>query len=227
MNVQLEFSKHADHYGHYNVIQKRVIEKLLADLRDQPGHILDLGCGSGALYKALTWKPEHFVGVDFAPRMLELHPKGKGIECVYGDFNDPGLFEHLQFVAFERVFSASALQWSEDLEAVFARIAYLNTPVSLAVFTAATFKTLFETAGLEPLLRNSDEVSALAKRYFNARTETVRYELSFDSIREMFRYIKRSGVSGRRNVLSYRETKRLMAEYPLGYLEFEVVFIRS
>ena len=227
MNVQLEFSKYADHYGSYNLIQQRVVEKLLADLREEPRKILDLGCGNGALYRALTWTPEYFVGVDFAPGMLELHPKAESIECIYGDFNDPTLFEHLQHLSFDRIFSASALQWSEDLEALFSHIASLHTPLSLAIFTGNTFKTLFETAGLTPLLRSSEEVSALAKRHFNARVEVVRYELAFDSTRDMFRYIKRSGVSGNRNLLSYKETKRLMHEYPLDCLEFEVIFIHS
>ena len=159
--------------------------------------------------------------------MLELHPKAENLECIYGDFNDPGLFEQLQFLTFDRIFSASALQWSKELERVFAHIAALHTPVSLAIFTSETFKTLFETAGITPLLRSRDEVIAMAERYFDARIETLHYELSFDSIREMFRYIKRSGVSGGRNVLTYKQVKRLMETYPLDYLEFEVVFIRS
>jgi malonyl-CoA O-methyltransferase len=41
----------------------------------------------------------------------------------------------------------------------------------------------------------------------------------------MFRYIKGSGVSGSRNLLSFKDMKRLMKEYPLNYLEFEVAFI--
>ena len=57
--------------------------------------------------------------------------------------------------------------------------------------------------------------------------EVIRYSLSFDSVRDMFRYIKRSGVSGNRNVLTYKGTKRLMETYPLDYLEFEVLFIRN
>ncbi len=228
MSVQVEFSKYADHYGLYNVIQQRVVAKLLADLDEEPKRILDLGCGSGALCRALPWAPEHFIGVDFAPGMLELHPKAENIECVYGDFNDPTLFEHLQHLELDRIFSASALQWSKDLEALFIRIASLHTPLSLAIFTGNTFKTLFETAGLKPLLRSSEEVTTLAKRHFHApRVEVVRYELAFDSTRDMFRYIKRSGVSGSRNVLSYKEMKHLMHSYPLHYLEFEVVFIHS
>ena len=43
----------------------------------------------------------------------------------------------------------------------------------------------------------------------------------------MFKYIKGSGVSGSRKVLDYKQSKRLFREYPLDYLEFEVVFIYS
>jgi malonyl-CoA O-methyltransferase len=228
MSVQTEFSRYADAYGDYNVIQKRVIRKLLDDIGDeQPQRILDLGCGNGTLYEALNWKPHHFIGIDFAPRMLELHPKAEHIECIYGDFNDPTLFEHLQFFEFDRIFSGSALQWSKDLARTFRMVASLDVPVSLALFTSNTFATLFKTAGLEPMLRSSDEIMTAARPYFGDMLEVVQYRLEFDSTREMFRYIKRSGVSGGRNVLSYKETKRLMEEYPLDYLEFEVLFIRT
>ena len=53
------------------------------------------------------------------------------------------------------------------------------------------------------------------------------YKLEFTSVREMFRYIKHSGVSGSRNLLSIKEMKQLMREYPINYLEFEVVFLYS
>ncbi len=228
MSVQTEFSRYAEEYGSYNVIQRRVVAKLLKDLGDErPRRILDLGCGNGVLCEALTWRPEHFLGVDFAPRMLELHPKGSNIECIYGDFNNPLLFEQLGYLAFDRIFSGSALQWSKDLDRTFAMIASLNAPVSLALFTANTFATLFKTAGITPLLRSAEEVAAAALPWFGDVAETVHYRLEFASTREMFRYIKRSGVSGGRNLLGYRETKRLMEHYPLDYLEFEIVFITT
>ena len=231
MKVQSEFSRYADQYGNYNIIQEKVVSKLLDDLHEHPRRILDLGCGKGALFSAIDWQIEHFVGVDFAPGMLELHPKEgdnvEVLECVYGDFNDAALFEQLSFSSFERIFSASALQWADDLETVFRNISSLKKPVSLAIFSGSTFKTLFETADVKPLLRSSEEVTDLAKRYFNAEVETVQYKLAFESVREMFRYIKRSGVSGNRNLLGYKEMKKLMNSYPLDYLEFEVIFIRS
>ena len=231
MKVQREFSKYAEDYGNYNIIQEQVVSKLISDLISKPEHILDLGCGEGALFNAIDWPVDHFVGVDFAHRMLELHPKeapnAELVECIYGDFNDPLLFETLSFYEFERIFSASALQWADNLDGVFKNIRSLHRPLSLAIFSGSTFKTLFETAGIEPLLRSGAEVKALAEQYFDANIEIVEYQLSFDSVREMFRYIKRSGVSGNRNLLGYKEMRHLMQVYPLDYLEFEVVFIQN
>ncbi len=91
--------------------------------------------------------------------------------------------------------------------------------------TFGVSKTLsFISSAKRPVETSVDRVS---HAYFNAVFEIVQYKLEFDSTREMFRYIKKSGVSGSRNVLDYKETKKLMKEYPLNYLEFEVAFIRS
>jgi malonyl-CoA O-methyltransferase len=225
MKISVEFSKHAMEYNSYNIIQNRVITKLLNDLSVEPQYILDLGCGSGALCQAIKWKYKHFTGVDFAPGMLELHPKSNKIEAIYGDFNDVSLFDTLQTCKFDHIFSASALQWSENLEELLKSISLLNTPVSLAIFTSGTFKTLNQIAGLKPLLRDKEEIKRLSELYFNAKYEVVSYKLDFESVREMFRYIKRSGVSGSRNLMSFKDMKRLMKEYPLNYLEFEVAYI--
>ena len=227
MKVSSEFSKHASQYGSYNLIQNKVIKKLLKKVKSKPKNILDLGCGSGALYNSIIWKYEHFTGVDFAPGMLELHPKAQNCECIYGDFNDMTLFENLLTYEYDYIFSASALQWADDLDTVFKNIKSLDAPVALAIFSANTFKTLNETASLKPLLRTADEIDELQKKYFNAEFEVVEYKLEFESTREMFKYIKNSGVSGSRKVLDYKQTKKLMQDYPLNYLEFEVVFIHS
>ena len=227
MKISSEFSKNAKDYNSYNIIQDEVIRKLLSDLEHKPKKILDLGCGSGALCKKIDWNYNHFIGVDFAAGMLELHPKSKKIECINGDFNDEKLFENLLAYQYEHVFSASALQWAENLEDVFKNIKLLNAPVSLAIFTSGTFTTLNKTASLEPLLRTSKTIKNLSDKYFNANFEVIQYKLEFDSVRDMFRYIKKSGVSGSRNVLDYKQTKKLMKEYPLNHLEFEVAFITS
>ncbi len=227
MKISSEFSKHAHSYAFYNEIQDKVANKLLSTLLYKPKKILDLGCGDGSLCKKIDWNYKHFTGVDFAPKMLELHPKSKRIECVYGDFNDKMLFENLLTYDYDYVFSSSALQWADNLEAVFRNIQLLNVPIALAIFTSNTFKTLNETASLKSFLKSADEIYELQKRYFDANFEIVKYKLEFTSTREMFRYIKKSGVSGSRGVLNYKQTKYLFDNYPLNYLEFEVVFITS
>ncbi len=227
MKISSEFSKHALSYASLNTIQTQVVHKLLASVKSKPQYILDLGCGSGAICKSIDWHYEKFTGIDFAKGMLELHPKSENIETFYGDFNDKTLFEQLQTQQYDYIFSASALQWAEDLEKVFQGIRTLNAPIALAIFTANTFKTLNTTASLQSLLQSSKEIQKLQEKYFDADFEVVHYTMEFASVREMFQYIKRSGVSGSRKVLNFKETKRLMQEYPLSYLEFEVAFITS
>ncbi len=227
MKISSEFSKYALDYNSYNVIQKRVIDKLLGHIKYKPKKILDLGCGSGNLCSAIDWDYEYFTGVDFAKGMLELHPKSQKIELIYADFNDEALFNSKLTYIYDFIFSASALQWADDLEKVFSRIKKLNAPVALAIFTSNTFKTINQTASIDSILRSADEVRELGKKYFDAKSEVVNYKLEFESTRDMFRYIKKSGVSGSRKILNYKESKRLLREYPLTYLEFEVTFIYS
>lgn len=227
MNISHEFSRFAEAYATYDDIQRQVARRLMEQLPDRPRRILDLGCGRGALYQLIDWQIEHFIGVDFAPRMLELHPKATNVECIFGDFNNPALYEHLQMIGFDRIFSASALQWSDDLAGALRLIRTLNAPVSLAIFTSGTFATLLKTAGVPPLLRSADVVEATVRTYFSAPMECVRYQIHFENTRQMLRYIKHSGVSGNRNLLTLTQTRRLMQAYPLDYLEFEVFFIHQ
>lgn len=226
-NAYHEFSRFAAEYGSRNIIQRLVAQKLIAATADQPKRILDLGCGNGTLYSLINWEVEHFVGVDFSDAMLSHHPVSPNVELILGDFNNSSLFERLSGEHVDRLYSASALQWAEDLESVIGSLASLNTPMSLAIFTAGTFKTLHECAGVSPLLRSADEVMAIAEKYVDARFEVLHYTLEFDSVREMFRYIKRSGVSGGRKILDYRTTKKLVETYPLSYLEFEILLIQT
>lgn len=227
MKVAQEFSRYASQYENYNVIQNRVVKKLIADMHEQPRHILDLGCGSGAVYNEIQWELESFIGIDFSQGMLARHPQAEHVTCKHGDFNHSELFESLKRDTFDHIISASALQWSVDLDQVFHSLSKFQVPLSLAIFTCKTFETLYKTAKLEPLLRCSDAIVSSAKQCFDAEYELVSYTLEFESKRDLFRYIKRSGVSGNRRVLDYKQTRKLMQEYPHTNLEFEVLFIHS
>jgi malonyl-CoA O-methyltransferase len=227
MKIQQSFSQNAYAYDQVNVIQKRVLKRLLEKIDEKPSSLLDIGCGSGGVYRAVDWDLKCFVGMDFAQGMLDLHPRGEHITLLLKDFNDASAFEALSGFRFDRVISSSALQWAEDLDATLARIAALGAPVSLSIFTSDTFKTLYQTAGLPPLLRSREVVTALLEKHFDGEIEVVNHTLVFESVREMFRYMKRSGVGAGRNLLGYREMKKIMETYPLDHLEYEIVLLHQ
>jgi malonyl-CoA O-methyltransferase len=158
--------------------------------------------------------------------MLSLHPKSNNIQTVCSDFNN-NTFEEYEDKEFSILISASALQWSTDLSAVLNSISRLASNHYFAFFTSKTFSTLHKIADVQSPIYSKRNIIESLNNYTIDSIEEVEYHLSFDSVLEMFRYIKRSGVSGGAGVLSYKEMKSIMKNYPLDYLEFEVVFIKA
>jgi malonyl-CoA O-methyltransferase len=191
----------------------------------QGKRILDLGAGSGEVWRNITWPYELFVAADASEDMLRLHPKvDKKILC---NFDEASCFQRLSQFRFDQVFASSSLQWSKDLKRVFERIAALTPNVALALFSANTFKTIHQLSKLRSPIYEKEEIVERLNEYFSVKIEIKEYKLFFKDKLELFRYIKRSGVSQGVKRLSYKETKRLIESYPYNYLEFEVVFAWS
>ncbi len=228
MNICHEFSRSASHYSQFSAIQKAVAQELVALTPHSSRTILDLGCGDGLVYSSIDWEFERFVGIDFASTMLQYHPKEAKVELRLGDFNDPALFDRLKNEHYDRIYSSSALQWADDLALTLFRLSQLHTPVSLAIFTSGTFKTLYEYAHLSPLLKSAQEIIQLSNSFFDAHTKILHYSLEFKNAREMFAYIKRSGVSGGKKMLNITQMRQLMRDYPSPFvLEFEILLLSS
>jgi len=229
MKAVREFDRFAASYAKTNIIQRQVAEYLVSwiEEREYP-RILDLGCGSGEVYRRLRAKGigfDEFWGVDLSEEMLRKHPKDRRIHCRLGDFSDASLLDELASQTWDLLLSSSALQWSSDLDRTLSGLSRIGAPAYFALFTAGTFRTLHRTAGLDsPILDFPHTFEALRRHYRPRKAERVKYRLHFDSTREIFAYIKKSGVSGGEARLSYRQTKRLMREYPVDYLEFELLF---
>ena len=231
MKIVKEFSRFASEYNTHNIIQSEVAKKLVSMLEKQAySKVLDLGAGSGAVYNNMinkNIKIDKFVAFDFSKEMLNLHPKEIEVQTVCSDFNNNS-FEEYKDNTFSMLISASALQWSVDLSSVLNSISRLAPEYYFAFFTSKTFSTLHKVAGIEsPIYSKKSIVDALRSSYTMETMEEVEYHLNFDTVLEMFRYIKRSGVSGGSGVLSYSEMKGIMKNYPLDYLEFEVLFIKA
>ncbi len=220
-----EFSKRATSYQKHNIIQKRVAKKLISSIKAKPKSILDLGCGSGAVYDLIDWDIEKFVGIDKASNMCKLHPKTPLVRIIEGDFEDIEIYKQLS--EFELVVASSSLQWAKDLDQTLSHIKSVGKSVAFAIFCDGTFKTINKLTGRQSLVPDSELVLESIKNYFDVVSELKEYKLYFGDNLSKFRYIKASGVSGGVKQLNYKEIKHLIANYPLDYLEFEVLFVWS
>jgi len=230
-NVIQEFSRFAHAYDTYNVIQAEVAKALV---KQAPSlhytTLLDMGCGSGEVYKNLeknNFSFEHFIALDSSFEMLEVHPSGRKIEKICADFNSPKAFEAFSLKHPSLILSSSALQWSRDLDFTLSEISKKSSLACFAIFTSNTFKTLHQMAHIASPIYCESALKASINKYYKATFELKKYRLYFNTVREMFNYIKKSGVSGGEKKLTYRQTKQLMETYPLDYLEFEVLFVTA
>ncbi len=219
-----EFSRYAHSYDKHASIQHEVAKTLLSKLSSKPKKVLDLGCGSGAVYRQLGWEVEHFCGVDSSLQMCELHPKAHNIAILNNDFDSAEMWEKLAS-RYELIISSSALQWSADIESIFKQVSLRCDEIAFAIFTDNTFHALYEQSGLKRFLPNALELEKLAQNYFNCKSEIKTFRLFFDDNLSLFRYIKQSGVSGGEKKLGIAQTKALIKNYPYNYLEFELLFL--
>lgn len=219
-----EFSKNADSYDDYTSLQREVAHYLVSHIDSHSKKILDLGCGSGAVFKNITWDIEHFTGVDNALKMCELHPTCKEVEIICEDFEEPSLLEKLT-PPYDLLISSSALQWARDIEALIAKMSLTCKEGAFAIFTDKTFESIYHVSGLPSFLPNAKALAVLFENFFTCKHEIKTYRLFFDDNLSKFRYIKKSGVSGGKRRLNVAQTKALIQNYPHDYLEFEVLFI--
>lgn len=230
-NVIQEFSRFAHKYDTYNVIQAEVARSLIKQLPSTHyTTIIDIGCGSGEVYKNIEKSPcsfDHFIALDSSQEMLELHPSGPKVQKICADFNRDETFETFSLDHSGLLLSSSALQWSKDLDFTLSEISRKSAHAYFTLFTSNTFKTLHQTAKITSPIYSQNILRSTIERYYDATFEVKEYRLYFENVREMFNYIKKSGVSGGEKQLTYKQTKQLMKTYPLDYLEFEVLFVKA
>ena len=231
-NIIEEFSRFAHQYDKYNIIQGQVAKKLIANLPlTNYRSILDLGCGSGEVFKNI--EKQHisfnsFTALDSTQNMLNIHPQTEKVTKICVDFNDTNFLKALPKDEYDLVLSSSAIQWSQDLNFTLNAISSLSKTAYFSIFTSGTFKTLHKTANVKsPIYSEKELKKSILQHYTNVKFELHTYTLSFNSVRDMFSYIKKSGVSSGEKKLSYQQMKRLMESYPLDYLEFEVLFVEA
>ena len=229
MRIEEQFSRYAKSYLKYSIIQQKGAEILAEKLPSNLGAIADLGCGNGRLYKELQKRDKEFdkfYGADFSKEMINMHPNGQNIELITGDFNNRLLFEKLKKLNLNYLLSASALQWAKDLDFTLKSCSKVALNAGFFIFTSGTFKSLHKFVNIESPIYSKERVLDSFNRYYRSiNVKEYNFKLQFNDNLEMLRYIKKSGVSGGRVHLGYKDLKALIDNYPQSYLEFETVLL--
>ncbi len=227
MSVKKEFSKYANQYNNHNIIQQIVAKSIVREIKGSPKNILELGCGSGQIFKYITWDLDYYKAIDFSSSMCELHPKASNVKVECHDFDKESFHNSIKNEKFDLVISSSALQWSKDLSKIVKRLTSVSSEINVALFTSNTFRTIQQITQTTSPILSLDEIKSAFNQYCDCEFEVFNYNLEFDTKKELFDYIKKSGVSGGNSKLSYRDSKLLLQKYDLNYLEFEVIFIKA
>lgn len=227
MSVKKEFSKYANQYNNHNIIQQIVAKSIVRDIKQEPKRILELGCGSGQIFKYVSWDVDYYKAIDFSASMCELHPKAANVIVECHDFDNISFHDSIKDEQFDLVLSSSALQWSKDLGKIVKRLISVSREINVALFTSNTFKTIQNITKSNSPILSQEEIKNAFNQYCDCEFEVYNYNLEFDNKKELFDYIKKSGVSGGSSKLSYSDSKLLLQKYDLNYLEFEVIFIKA
>ena len=227
MSVKNQFSKYAKEYKNHNIIQQIAAKSLVRELKFQPKRILELGCGSGQVFSHINWEIEFYKAIDFSSSMCELHPKGKNIEVKCFDFDTQEFLDEIKNNSYDIVLSSSALQWSKDLSKIIKHLSFITNEINAVLFTSNTFKIIQELTNTKSPILDEESIKNAFSKYFVCEFETIMYKLEFENKKDLFDYIKKSGVSGGNDSLDFKDAKKLYKEYNLNYLEFEVIFIKT
>ncbi len=162
---------------------------------------LEIGCGTGYLSKALVHR------VDFSTlylndlsRVLCNHAAERlaGIcptEIMVGDIEKLALPPALDLVV-----SSSTLQWLEDMEGLFVKVAASLERDGLFVFSlfgVGTMKEIAALSGRGLRYRKRSAIAQVLQKYFSIeQQQEVKERLFFPSALSIFKHIRNTGVGG-------------------------------
>ena len=227
MFIQKEFSKHAFEYDNFNIIQQLAAKALVRDIINKPKKILEIGSGSGQVIKYVNWDFDLYTAVDFSDSMCEIHPKRKNLNIICSDFDSDQFIQKIRNKYFDIIISSSSLQWSKNLPKLLEHLSKMTKTFYAVLFTSNTFKSIQNITQIpSPILCQEDIKNAFLDN-FKCDFEIFNYKLEFKNKKDLFSYIKKSGVASNTKALNFKNAKKLYKEYKLNYLEFELIFVKA
>ena len=219
--VEKEFSRFSEKYPKYNLIQEKIAKYLISKIDFQPHRIVDIGAGTGTIYKNIDWEIEKFLALDFSKKMLELHPSSPKVEKLVMDFDSPNFWK-IDFSNYDIAISNSALQWSRDIGKFLNRFSEIDIPFYVSIFTDTTFQELHQELEISSPIYSKSEILDYVQ---NWEYEILDYKMEFHSRLEAVKYIKNSGVSGGVQKVPITKLREFLRRPGSFSLSFQAVLI--
>ncbi len=207
------FGAAADHYDDHAEVQ-RLVARTLADLlacQPLPAlaagerlRILEIGCGTGALTRAVRalFPDAEIIATDLAPEMVELASRGGdvGAQFLVMDGEAPAF----DGPWFDLIISSLAFQWFTDLPRALDRLGGLLRPGGSLMFATMArrsfveWRAAHETHGLlagTPLYPTLEELRGLLARHDDAFLFDEDYVQDFGGARGLLAHLKGIGAT--------------------------------
>lgn len=157
------------------------IAGLLKEYGIQDGLVLELGCGTGSLTRALARKGYDMIGVDSSEEMLEIamdkRRDGEDILYLQQDMREFELYGTVRAVV-SICDSMNYILTYEDLVQVFRLVNNYLDPGGILIFDLNTFYKYKEILGENTFAENRPEGSFIWENYFDEETGINEYDLT-------------------------------------------------
>lgn len=247
--IQRRFDKACHTYTTHNQLQQEVAAHLLSLLPQAPAlanTLLDLGCGPGPNWAALSQRTHTYIGVDLSQAMLSAHAahsrisQDKRSRLIQGDMESLPLAD----ASIDLIYSSMAVQWAESRAQLLKELSRVLVPGASAVLSMPLQESLQPLANMRKMIDQQDQVNpqpslhswidsiAQSPLLQLARSEQHRFSQYFPTLRELLQSIKGVGAGANsaspltkaslRELTRYYESERTEAGLPLHY---EVGFV--
>lgn len=232
--IARHFSSRAHDYDKLALMQKDIADRLLKLIPEKDYlTILDIGCGTGYMCRQLKkrFPAAQVTGVDIASEMLRKamaeDPEGNYI-CE--DFTKMDISGK----RYDLIVSASALQWTDNINQILEKFHSSCNTMAYAVFTAPSLESLrhafllaYKLAGLP--YREHALCFPEAKQLPNV-VKSARYQQDYISWRDAFKSLKAIGGNYTFNYerpYINRNVLAMLDSLPEAHLEWKVVWAVS
>ncbi|MDQ8935449.1 malonyl-ACP O-methyltransferase BioC [Acinetobacter rudis] len=235
LSIAQRFAKAGESYHQHAVVQKQIafnLVQLMQQNLPQPisGHYLEIGCGSGHLSHLLLSATQQFqidkyYCNDLYEEVQQHFTVDPRIKWLIGDIEQLVLPQALQLLI-----SSSALQWMQDIDALFSKIHTALAPQAFFCFSSFSQDNLKQIKAL-----TGQGLDYLSLSQWQAKLEQHGFEVMvlqeqiehiyFPHPLEILKHLKATGVTATSQ--HYRWTKQSLQQFYLNYEDFAVANVQG